>query len=500
MSGSAMTELEKMERVKQLLEELNSLKHFNRIKDYRPYQKQRDFHCLGKTHNQRLLMGGNQLGKTFCGAAELVFHLTGEYPDDWDGFVFPYPIQAIAGSTTFEMTMAGIQRTLLGNPTDRAAQGTGAIPKAKIVEVKMAGTLKDLVATIIVKHASGFGNSTLKLTCYAKGRESWQAAKADLIWFDEEPPIDVYDEGITRLTVGSGPDYGYPDMRGMAYTTFTPLKGPTQVVNGFYPAPRTPNKAFVMLGIYDVDHLTEEQKAKRLEEIEPHLREARGFGIPVLGEGAIFNFDWNQILVDPIHIPPHFHIINGIDFGFDHPSAAVSIAVDRDNDIIYVTNCIKSRQKSSEEFASMIRLWKGEWAWPHDGAQHDKGSGETLANQYRKHGIKMLPERATHDGKSNSLEASISDVQERFLSHRLFIFKTPNNENLMSELRQYHRKEGRPVALNDDAISAMRYSIMMNRFASADKERQTVVDKYRQMNRRRGGDFASGGNSSYMAT
>jgi terminase large subunit-like protein len=50
-----------------------------RLLRYRPYPKQAAFHAAGALHRERLLMAGNQLGKTFCGAAEAAMHLTGRY-------------------------------------------------------------------------------------------------------------------------------------------------------------------------------------------------------------------------------------------------------------------------------------------------------------------------------------------------------------------------------------------------------------------------------------
>src|SRR3954462_14541008 len=69
----------------------------NRIRTYAPYDKQREFHALGKIKRERLLRAGNQLGKTFSGAAEMADHLTGEYPDWWDGRTWNAPIRAWAG-------------------------------------------------------------------------------------------------------------------------------------------------------------------------------------------------------------------------------------------------------------------------------------------------------------------------------------------------------------------------------------------------------------------
>lgn len=54
--------------------------------------------------SQRLLMAGNRIGKSFCGATELAFHLTGKYPDWWEGKKFDRPIRAWAGGSSNETT------------------------------------------------------------------------------------------------------------------------------------------------------------------------------------------------------------------------------------------------------------------------------------------------------------------------------------------------------------------------------------------------------------
>src|SRR5207247_10361772 len=49
-----------------------------------------EFHSLGAKYRERLFMAGNQLGKTLAGGFECAMHVTGEYPDWWDGRVFDH--------------------------------------------------------------------------------------------------------------------------------------------------------------------------------------------------------------------------------------------------------------------------------------------------------------------------------------------------------------------------------------------------------------------------
>jgi hypothetical protein len=120
-------------------------------------------------------------------------------------------------------------------------------------------------------------------------------------------------------------------------------------------------------------------------------------------------------------------------------------------------------------------------AFPHDGLQHDKGSGVQLAQQYRDLGVYMLSEHFTNppaDGASrgnNSIEAGLSEMLQRFETGRLQIFKSC--VETMEELRLYHRKNGKVVPIKDDLISAMRYAALsVERFG----EKQRNKTAYRR--------------------
>ena len=199
-------------------------RRFDRTKlsRYQPYTKQREFHERGREARERLLMAGNQLGKTYSGAAEMAYHLTGNYPDWWMGRRFDHPVRAWAGSKTGEVTRDGVQRLLVGEPKDRSARGTGFIPGDLIVDCSSRMGVADAVDSVLVKHRSG-DNSTLGFKSYDQGREKWQGETLDVVWFDEEPPMDIYMEDLTRTNATGG----------MVYLTFTPLLGMSDVVHMF---------------------------------------------------------------------------------------------------------------------------------------------------------------------------------------------------------------------------------------------------------------------------
>ncbi|HQZ60680.1 MAG TPA: terminase family protein, partial [Acinetobacter sp.] len=167
----------------------------NKLLHYKPYKKQMKFHELGSTIRERLFMAGNQLGKTIAGAAEMAMHLTGLYPDWWQGRRYKRPVVAWASGITGETVRDTVQRLLVGRTGE---YGTGFIPKHCIIgDPKRAMGTPDLLDSVQVRHVSG-GISRCGFKSYATGREKWQGETLDILWLDEEPPQDIYTEGLTR--------------------------------------------------------------------------------------------------------------------------------------------------------------------------------------------------------------------------------------------------------------------------------------------------------------
>jgi Terminase RNaseH-like domain/Terminase large subunit, T4likevirus-type, N-terminal len=221
--------------------------------------------------------------------------------------------------------------------------------------------------------------------------------------------------------------------------------------------------------IDDAEHYSAEQRAAIVAAYPAHEREARTKGIPALGSGRIFPVTEESITCDSFAIPPHWPQIGGLDFGWDHPFAAASLAWDRDADAVYVTRTYREREATPVVHAAALRPWGDwlPWAWPHDGLQHDKGSGSALADQYRAQGLNLTAERAhylTEEGKmENGVEAGVADMLTRMETGRFKVFRHLND--WLSEFRLYHRKDGRIVKEMDDLISATRYAVMMLRYA-----------------------------------
>ncbi len=194
----------------------------NRLLSYAPYPKQREFHDAGAEYRERLFLAGNRCGKTQAGAFEVAMHLTGIYPEWWAGKVFDKPVRAWAAGVTGESTRDVVQAKLFGPPERKELYGTGAIPKECIVDVSASRGLAGAIDMASIRHASG-GYSSVAFKSYEKGREKWQGAALEVVWMDEESPINIYTEALTRTN----------ETGGIVSMTCTPLLGMSEVMMRF---------------------------------------------------------------------------------------------------------------------------------------------------------------------------------------------------------------------------------------------------------------------------
>jgi phage terminase large subunit-like protein len=428
----------------------------NRLAHYKPYEKQRRFHAAGANHRERLLMAGNQLGKTLAGSFELAMHTTGRYPDWWTGKRFNRPIVAWAAGTTGETVRDTVQRMLIGRP---GQHGTGAIPKDAIADLITARGVADLLDTIRVKHVSG-NLSSIGLKSYLSGRERFQGETLDCLWFDEEPPADVFSEGLTRTNVGSNP----------IFITFTPLLGVSEVVRRFL-LETSPDRHITTMTIDDVGHYTDAERDRIIASYPAHEAEARVRGVPTLGSGRIFPVPEAAISIPQRTFPAHWPRIGGCDFGWDHPFAAVELYWDRDSDTIYVSKCYRAKETTPINHAAALRPWGKDlvWAWPRDGRRETlEGAGIPLAQQYRDQGLNMLHEHAQFEDGSVSVEAGLMDMLGRMQSGRFKVFSHLND--WWEEFRLYHRKDGKVHKEGDDLMAATRYAVMSLRWAKTKQQ------------------------------
>jgi len=435
----------------------------NQMYFYKPYPKQKQFHADSLKYNQRCMGAGNQLGKTLAGSMEAAYHATGLYPDWWEGQRFSKANVGWVGGVSGEIIRDTTQKLLVGRMQDDDQMGTGSIPYDKIKGFKRAMGVPGLLDHVVVKHTTG-KHSIIFFKSYEKGREKFQGETIDWWWPDEEPPIDIYTEGLTRTNNGQ--------LGQFSWMTFTPLKGMTDIVMQFYQDP-SPQQNLILMTIDDVDHYTEEEKKIIIASYPIHEREARSKGIPVLGDGRVYPVSEEFITCDPFKIPKYWPLIKGIDFGMDHPFAVTTLAYDPDTDTIYVIHAEKARNLVLSEQALVINKFH-RWipvSWPHDGLNRDKQSGKKIADIFREdYQVDMLEQRSTFEDGSNSVEAGLADILDRMRTGRFKVFS--NLTDWLEEFRLYHRKDGKIVKLREDLMDATRTARMSLRYAISKQENE----------------------------
>jgi len=410
------------------------------------YTKHVEFFNAGKTFSERCFMAANRIGKTIATLYELTAHLTGQYPEWWEGRRFNRPIKAWAAGTTAETTRDILQAKLLG-PLDDI--GTGLIPYDCIVgEPRRDSGIPDAIETVAIRHVTG-GVSRLQFKAYKQGRKSFEGVEQDVIVLDEEPDMDIYGECLTRLMT----------TKGILLLGFTPLEGLSETVLTFMPGGEVPpnqeggSKYVVGATWDDAPHLDESEKKKLLESYPPHIRNARSKGIPSIGSGAIYPIAEEDITVGDFEVPEYWPRVYGMDVGWKF-NGVVWAAWDRDKDVVYITDVYKRGQAEPEVHASAVKK-RGEWipgVMDPAAEGSNQKDGTKLIEEYEDLGLDITP-------ADNSVEAGLFEVYKRMTTGRLKVFRscTPWFE----EFRIYRRdKRGKVVKENDHLMDPTRYLIM----------------------------------------
>jgi phage terminase large subunit-like protein len=189
------------------------------------YPKHLSFFSAGSEHRERAFIAGNRVGKTEgVGGYEVTCHLTGIYPDWWEGRRFTEPVMVWAAGNTSKTVRDILQLKMVG---PLSAMGTGMIPADKIVHTSRKAGIPEALELVYVEHVAG-GHSTLNFKSYDQGREGFEGTEQHVIWLDEEPPVEIYGECLMRTAT----------VQGLVLLTFTPLRGLTPLVLSFLPGGR----------------------------------------------------------------------------------------------------------------------------------------------------------------------------------------------------------------------------------------------------------------------
>jgi phage terminase large subunit-like protein len=443
----------------ELLAEYERRRRTNRIStlftdaDRHLYGRHLEFFRAGATHRQRLFRAGNRVGKTTGAGCEMVWHCTGDYPDWWEGHRFDGASLWWACGKSSETVRQIIQPLLLG-PV--GAFGTGLIPESRLdfdslTDAKRAATH---VGSIRVLHRTG-AYSQIELKSYEQGRQSFEGTERS-IWLDEECPMDVYAEALTRTITGGN----------ILMMTFTPLKGPSEVVlsfareGAFEDGTVGPGKYCVTCTWDDVPHISEDAKLEMLASYPPYQRDARSRGVPSLGSGVIYPVPESDYVVEPFEVPAHWRRVYGLDVG--SKTAAVWLACDPETGLTYAYSAYYKEMAEPSIHAAGIRS-RGEWipgAVDPASRGRSQTDGQRLMDMYGDLGLRLSK-------ADNAVESGLYTVWEALSTGTLKVF-SQGCEPLLKEMRTYSRDErGHVVKANDHCCDALRYGYMTRDLARA---------------------------------
>lgn len=445
------------ERLLSLLQELKEREKYWKMKFFSPYGWQGEFIRASSNCKQLLAMTGNRCGKTHSGGFIMACHLTGLYPDWWDGYRFDRPINAWAAGISTDTTRDILQSELLGQWNDLAKFGTGMIPKELIIETVNKPGVPYAYQSVLVKHISG-GTSTLTFKSYEMSQDKFMGTAIDLIWLDEECPKDIFTQCITRTATTGG----------ITYLTFTPEHGLTEIVKDFMYDIK-PGQFIVTASWDDAPHLDEAVKEQLMAAYSPAERAMRVSGQPSIGTGVVFPIIEEKITCEPFAIPDHWHKIIGIDLGFDHPNGIACLAWDNSTDTYYLYDEYSEKGETLQMHANAIREHGGDRipvVVPHDAFKHDSAnSGRKFIDLLAGYGLNVVQEPFTNPpdtrGKveARNVEYGVNEMLKAMEAGKLKIFS--NCRKFLQETKLYHRKDGKIVDRNDDMISATRYGFLM---------------------------------------
>ncbi|MBQ5802495.1 MAG: terminase family protein [Clostridia bacterium] len=407
------------------------------------HKKQIAFHKCKKRN--RWVFGGNRTGKTECGAVEAVYMARGVHP-------YRKNRKNVAGwvvSLSQQVQRDVAQEKILSYLSPRY-----------IVDIVMLSGRKDnpaggIIDRIVVKNELG-GTSTIGFKSCDQGREKFQGASLDFVWFDEEPPKDIYDECKMRVL----------DRRGDIFGTMTPLKGLTFVYDEIYLNERGDQEVwYEFMEWADNPFLSKKEVEAYTKSLSSDQLESRRYGRFTEGSGPVYGeFDENVHVIDPFPIPPDWQDCVSIDPGLHNPLSAHFYAVDYDGNVYVVAEHFEA-EKNVDYHAAKISEIAHTLGWKRDAKGRVEAYIDSAAGQHTLNGAKSVCELfydcgiAVNANVNKDLFSGIAQVKRYLKEGKLFIFK--NCPNLIRELKAYRWQEGdRPRKEDDHALDELRYYLM----------------------------------------
>jgi len=455
-----MNRAQKIEYAQLLEEQIKRNKLTQGIRTYKSlYDWQIQFNTATARYIACMLMAANQVGKSRTGCLIDSFHLTGDYPEGWTGHKFTTPPMCWLLGYSGEKTRDLLQLKLFGRFHADGWEG-GLIPADKIIDHRAMTGTSGAMREVRVKHVNG--TAVCQFWSYSQGQHALMGDVVDWYHIDEEPKDSaIYPQVITRTLNG---DNG---RGGRGILTFTPENGKTELVCKFMDED-SPSQYLKTATWDDAPHMSDEMKENILSQYPAYQRDMRSRGVPLMGAGLIYEFPEEAIRCDPFEVPDHWYLINGMDFGWNHPQAHIQLAWDMGSDTYYVIQAFKKSEIQPFEAWEVVKAWSEDvpTAWPADGLQTEKGSARQQKDYYEETGFEMLDEHATWEDGGNGVEAGLMEFNNLMKTGRFKVFS--HLKEVFEEIRGYHRVskpngKSEIVKLGDDLLDAIRYAYMMRR-------------------------------------
>lgn len=446
--------LVKINKIDNILKERKEDKLSNYNKDI-IHEKQMAFHRCQKKN--RWVFGGNRSGKTECGAVETVW---------WARGIHPYRenrknVSGWVVSVSYEVQREVAQLKVLSY-----------LKKEWIENIVMQSGKKDsaeygIIDYIVVRNVFG-GLSKIGFKSIDQGREKFQGASLDFVWFDEEPPEDIYEECRMRVL----------DRKGEIWGTMTPLKGLTWVYDEIYLNKHNSNEVWhEEMEWADNPYLDKNEVAELSSSLTEDSINSRRFGKFNVECGLVYpEFQESIHVIEPFDVPFDWQDTFSIDPGLNNPLSCHFYATDYDGNV-YVVGEWYERGRDIDYHTKKIFELAKRLNWHYDSAGRLRGIIDSASTQRTLQSMKSVAELFYDNGillntkVNKDVFTGISRVKEYLKNNKLFIFRTC--PNMIREIKSYWWKDGDSVRKVDDhAMDDLRYYIM-----SKPKELVTTYEK-----------------------
>ena len=434
--------------------------------------KQLAFHKCNKKN--RWVFGGNRSGKTECGAVEVVYLARGIHPFKKVNKATSGWVVSLSSQVQRDVAQAKIMAYLNPDWIQDVVMSSGRKDNA----------LNGVIDYILVKNIFGTISRIGFKSC-DQGREKFQGTSLDYVWFDEEPPEDIYIECKMRVM----------DVNGEIFGTMTPLKGLTFVYNEIYLNQHNdPNIWHIFMQWDDNPYISEEAKNAMKSSMSEDELKSRQFGeFRDFGGRVYTEFDENVNVIEPFDVPIEWQDKISIDPGLKNPLSAHWYCVDFDNNIYVVAEHYESEKDisyHSEQIKAISdRLnWYRGYGGMIEAIIDSAANQQTLASQrsvtelFYDYGILVNPQ--VNKDMFSGIQRVKSYLKNAKGESKLYIFKTCTN--LIRELKTYHwGNSDVPVKKDDHSLDELRYYIMTRPENKAPKQEVSLVEKEKEKMLRR---------------